>query len=322
VADALVLVRDLTKHYGSSRGLWGARTRVIRALDGVSFGVARGETLGIVGESGCGKSTLGKTLLRLIEPTRGAAFFEGRDLMSLRAGALRAERRHLQMVFQDPYSSLNPRMRVRDALAEPMLIHGIGASRAERFERVRALLADVGLPHDAAERYPHEFSGGQRQRIVIARALAAGPAFVVADEPVSALDVSVQAQVLNLLRDLQERRSLTYLFIAHDLRIVRHMSNRVAVMYLGRIVEMAGVDAIYLRPAHPYTRALLAAAPVADPSKRRASLPVVGEVPDPAAPPTGCAFHPRCPIAEDRCKSESPILREVEPGHEVACHLA
>jgi oligopeptide/dipeptide ABC transporter ATP-binding protein len=226
------------------------------------------------------------------------------------------------MVFQDPYSSLNPRMRVRDALAEPMLIHGIGASRAERFERVRALLADVGLPHDAAERYPHEFSGGQRQRIVIARALAAGPAFVVADEPVSALDVSVQAQVLNLLRDLQERRSLTYLFIAHDLRIVRHMSNRVAVMYLGRIVEMAGVDAIYLRPAHPYTRALLAAAPVADPSKRRASLPVVGEVPDPAAPPTGCAFHPRCPIAEDRCKSESPILREVEPGHEVACHLA
>jgi oligopeptide/dipeptide ABC transporter ATP-binding protein len=322
VADALVLVRDLTKHYGSGRGLWGARTRVIRALDGVSFGIARGETLGIVGESGCGKSTLGKTLLRLIEPTRGAAFFEGRDLMSLRAGALRAERRHLQMVFQDPYSSLNPRMRVREALAEPMLIHGIGASRGERFERVRALLADVGLPHDAAERYPHEFSGGQRQRIVIARALAAGPAFVVADEPVSALDVSVQAQVLNLLRDLQERRSLTYLFIAHDLRIVRHMSNRVAVMYLGRIVEMAGVDAIYLRPAHPYTRALLAAAPVADPSKRRASLPVVGEVPDPAAPPTGCAFHPRCPIAEDRCKSESPILREVEPGHEVACHLA
>ena len=235
---------------------------------------------------------------------------------------MRAERRHLQMVFQDPYSSLNPRLRIGDALLEPLIIHDIGSGRAERAARVRELLGQVGLPAEAAERYPHEFSGGQRQRIVIARALAAGPRIVVADEPVSALDVSVQAQVLNLMRDLQEQYSLTYVFIAHDLRIVQYMSARVAVMYLGRIVELAGADELYARPAHPYTRLLLSAVPVPDPSKTRARLPILGEVPDPASPPTGCAFHPRCAIAEARCRSEAPALREVAPGHLAACHLA
>ena len=313
----------LTKRYPLGGGLFGRKhRREVHALEDVSFDVFRGETLGIVGESGCGKSTLGKTLLRLQEPTSGRVFFEGRELTALSARAMRAERRHLQMVFQDPYSSLNPRLRIGDALLEPLIIHDIGSGRAERAARVRELLGQVGLPAEAAERYPHEFSGGQRQRIVIARALAAGPRIVVADEPVSALDVSVQAQVLNLMRDLQEQYSLTYLFIAHDLRIVQYMSARVAVMYLGRIVELAGADELYARPAHPYTRLLLSAVPVPDPSKTRTRLPILGEVPDPASPPTGCAFHPRCAIAEARCRSEAPALREVAPGHLAACHLA
>ena len=323
MAEPLLRVEALTKRYPLGGGLFGRKSRrEVHALEDVSFDVFRGETLGIVGESGCGKSTLGKTLLRLQEPTGGRVFFEGRELTALSPRAMRAERRHLQMVFQDPYSSLNPRLRIGDALLEPLIIHDIGSGRAERAARVRELLGQVGLPAEAAERYPHEFSGGQRQRIVIARALAAGPRIVVADEPVSALDVSVQAQVLNLMRDLQEQYSLTYLFIAHDLRIVQYMSARVAVMYLGRIVELAGADELYARPAHPYTRLLLSAVPVPDPSKTRARLPILGEVPDPASPPTGCAFHPRCAIAEARCRSEAPALREVAPGHLAACHLA
>jgi peptide/nickel transport system ATP-binding protein len=317
----ILRVEGLTKHYGAGRGLFARLRPPVRALTDVSFQVARGETLGIVGESGCGKSTLGKAILRLVEPTAGGVRFEGRDLLAMRGSALRAERRHLQMIFQDPYAALNPRMRVGDAIAEPFAIHRI-AGRRERPARVAALLNQVGLPADAGERYPHEFSGGQRQRIVVARALAVGPSLIVADEPVSALDVSVQAQILNLLRDLQERLSLTYLFIAHDLRIVECMSDRVAVMYLGRVVELAPAGDLYRRPAHPYTRALLSAVPVPDPARSRSRLPVLGEVPDPAAPPSGCAFHPRCPEAVDRCRSERPDLREVAPGHTVACHLA
>jgi oligopeptide transport system ATP-binding protein len=316
----ILRVEGLTKDYPLPAGLWRRRARV-RALDGVSFTLSRGETLGIVGESGCGKSTLGKAVVRLLDPTAGRVLFEGRDLTALRGRALRAERRHIQMVFQDPYSALNPRMRVGDALAEPFIIHRL-AGRRERPQRVRALLADVGLPADAAQRYPHEFSGGQRQRIVIARALALSPALVVADEPVSALDVSVQAQIVNLMRDLQARLGLTYLFIAHDLRVVHHMSDRIAVMYLGRMVELARSAEVYRQPLHPYTRMLLAAVPMVEPARRRERLPVLGEVPDPSAPPPGCAFHPRCPIAVGRCSEEVPELREAAPGHFVACHLA
>lgn len=322
MAEPLLRVDALTKRYPLGGGLFGRRTRrQVHALEDVSFDVFPGETLGIVGESGCGKSTLGKTLLRLQEPTAGRVYFEGRELTALSPRAMRAERRHLQMVFQDPYSSLNPRLRVGDALAEPLVIHSVGGDRAARSSRVRELLGQVGLPAEAADRYPHEFSGGQRQRIVIARALAAGPRLVVADEPVSALDVSVQAQVLNLMRDLQAQYALTYLFIAHDLRIVQYMSARVAVMYLGRVVELAGADELYARPAHPYTQFLLSAVPVPDPSRARARLPVLGEVPDPASPPPGCAFHPRCPLVEPRCRTEAPTLREIAPGHTVSCHV-
>jgi oligopeptide/dipeptide ABC transporter ATP-binding protein len=315
----ILRVEGLTKHYPGVRGFF--RRRPIRALEEVSFAVARGETLGIVGESGCGKSTLGKAIVRLIEPTGGRVYFEGRELTALGGRALRAERRHFQMVFQDPYSALNPRMRVGTALAEPLAIHRLAKGR-ERQERVRELLLGVGLPEDSALRYPHEFSGGQRQRIVIARALAVKPSLIVADEPVSALDVSVQAQILNLLRDLQERFALTYLFIAHDLRLVEYMSDRVAVMYLGRVVELAGSQDLYQHPLHPYTRALLAAVPVPDPERKRNRLTVAGEVPDPSAPPPGCAFHPRCPLALERCRRERPDLREVAPAHWAACHLA
>jgi oligopeptide/dipeptide ABC transporter ATP-binding protein len=315
----ILRVEGLTKHFPGVRGF--LRRQPIRALEDVSFAVRRGETLGIVGESGCGKSTLGKTIVRLIEPTSGRVYFEGRDLTAIRGRALRAERRHFQMVFQDPYSALNPRMKVGAALSEPIAIHRLARGR-EREERVRELLRAVGLPEDSARRYPHEFSGGQRQRIVIARALAVRPSLIVADEPVSALDVSVQAQILNLLRDLQERFGLTYLFIAHDLRLVEYMSDRVAVMYLGRLVELAGSQDLYQHPLHPYARALLAAVPVADPGRKRLRLTVAGEVPDPSQPPPGCAFHPRCPIAVERCREERPIFREVGPAHWVACHLA
>jgi oligopeptide/dipeptide ABC transporter ATP-binding protein len=313
--SALLTVTGLTKHYGSGRGLLARRRPPVRALEDVSLSVARGEILGVVGESGCGTA-----IVRLLEPTSGRIELAGRDLTAMKGRALRAERRHFQMVFQDPYSALNPRMRVGTAIEEPLVIHRLGG-RAERAARVRELCAQVGLSADAPERYPHEFSGGQRQRIVIARALAVRPSLVVADEPVSALDVSVQAQVLNLLRDLRERLALTYVFISHDLRVVEYMSDRVAVMYLGRVVELATVESLYRAPLHPYTRALLAAVPVPDPETRRPRLQVLGEVPDPAAPPPGCPFHPRCPEALPRCRVERPPLRDVAPDHRVACHL-
>jgi oligopeptide transport system ATP-binding protein len=297
------------------------RTRggTVHAVDGVSFTLARGETVALVGESGCGKSTTARLVLRLLEPTAGTIRFDGADITYTRRPAMRAIRRRMQVVFQDPFGSLNPRMTVGETLAEPLVIHRTG-DRAGRRARVAELLALVGLSPEHAQRYPHEFSGGQRQRIGIARALALEPALVVCDEPVSALDVSVQAQVINLLRDLQQRLGLSYLFIAHDLAVVQHMASRVAVMYLGRIVEMAPRDAVFSQPFHPYTRALLAAIPRPEPG-RRPAVPG-GDVPSPLDPPPGCHFHVRCPFAVDRCRSEVPVLRPITSGHLSACHRA
>jgi oligopeptide/dipeptide ABC transporter ATP-binding protein len=296
----------------------------VRAVDRVTLDIREGETLGLVGESGCGKSTFGRTLLRLLEPTSGSIRFEGRALEALGHGALRPFRRHMQMIFQDPYASLNPRMTVGATLEEPLEIHAPELSRAARGERVAALLEEVGLSPDAARRYPHEFSGGQRQRIGIARALAVKPRFIVADEPISALDVSIQAQIVNLLVELQRRERLTYLFISHDLKIVHHVSDRVAVMYLGRIVELAPSEGLYAEPLHPYTRALLSAVPVPDPETKRKRIVLAGDVPSPLDPPGGCPFHPRCPVTDKvpACFAEMPALRELRPGHTVACHVA
>jgi oligopeptide transport system ATP-binding protein len=311
--EELVRVRGLFKYFPVEEG-----DDVVRAVDGVTFEIFRGETLGLVGESGCGKSTVGRCLLRLIEPTRGEVRFEDRDVLSLRGGELRRLRREMQIIFQDPYASLNPRMKVRDIVAEPLVIHGIGG-RAERRERVAELLRKVGLDPDYRDRYPHEFSGGQRQRIGIARALALNPKLIVADEPVSALDVSVQAQVVNLLEDLQREFGLTYLFISHGLAVVEHISDRVAVMYLGRIVEVASSEELYANPMHPYTRALLSAIPVPDPAHGRERIILKGDVPTPINPPAGCRFHTRCPDAIPECAQIDPDLREVAPGHTVAC---
>lgn len=297
--------------------------RSIHAVDGVSFRQAKGETIGVVGESGCGKSTLGRLILRLIEPTAGDVRFLGKDITLLPADAMRAMRRHMQMIFQDPYASLDPRMRVGDLIEEPLVIHAIG-TRADRWREVARLLDTVGLPTEAARRYPHEFSGGQRQRICIARALALGPELIVADEPVSALDVSIQSQVLNLLMDLKRERGLTYLFISHNLAVVKYVSDTLAVMYLGRIVEMGSTDSVYADPKHPYTQALLAAIPEPDPDRARDRVPLQGELPSPEHPPTGCPFHPRCPQAMDRCRREVPLPLErgtKERSHMVACHL-
>ncbi len=319
----LLEVRNLVKHFHVGGGLFGGASGVVRAVDGVSFSLRRGETLGLVGESGCGKTTTGRCILQLERPTSGEIIFEGRDLATLTEGELRPARRRMQVIFQDPYSSLNPRMTVGQILAEPLAVHRIVPERAKREARVRELLGHVGLLPQHAHRYPHQLSGGQRQRVGIARALTMEPGLIVCDEPVSALDVSIQAQIINLLEDLQREFGLTYLFVAHDLSVVRHISDRVAVMYLGRIVELADRQALYEDPLHPYTRALLSAVPIPDPEleARREHLVLRGEVPSPLKPPTGCVFHPRCPIAVDRCRTEVPPLREVKPGHWAACLL-
>ena len=312
-AGELVRVRGLFKYFP-----FAGSDDVVRAVDGVTFEIYKGETLGLVGESGCGKSTVGRCLLRLIEPTRGEIRFEDQDVLSLSGGDLRRLRREMQIIFQDPYASLNPRLRVRDIVAEPLAVHGIG-TRDERRARVAELLTKVGLDPDYMDRYPHEFSGGQRQRIGIARALALNPKLIVADEPVSALDVSVQAQVVNLLEDLQQEFNLTYLFISHGLAVVEHISDRVAVMYLGRIVEIASAADLYANPLHPYTRALLSAIPIPDPTRRRERIVLRGDVPTPINPPAGCRFHTRCPDAVPECAQIDPDLREVAPNHSVAC---
>ena len=317
----LLEVNDLRKHFAVRRGLFGRTAVPVRAVDGVSFEVARGETLALVGESGCGKSTVGKAILRLFDITAGQVILDGQRIDDLPASALRPLRRRVQVVFQDPYSSLNPRMRVRDILAEPIRNFRLARSGAELEARIGALLDQVSLPRDAANRWPHEFSGGQRQRIGIARALAAEPDLIVCDEAVSALDVSVKAQIVNLLAELQHRLGLALLFISHDLAIVEHLTHRVAVMYLGRIVEMAGKRQIFAAPRHPYTKALLSAVPVPDPGAPRHRIILKGDVPSPSRPPAGCRFHTRCPHVFARCRTDEPELRLVAGGHFSACHL-
>jgi len=321
MTEPLLQVREVKTHFPVRGGLLGRVRGTVKAVDGVSFDVLRGETLGLVGESGCGKSTLGRTLLRLIEPTAGSIRFEGQELTGLSQRQLRPLRRRMQLIFQDPYASLNPRMTVRDIIGEPFAIHGLAHGR-EREQKVLALLDLMGLPHDALRRYPHEFSGGQRQRIGIARSIAMKPDLVIADEPISALDVSIQAQIVNLLVDLQRELKLTYVFIAHDLKIVEYISTRVAVMYLGKIVELASAADLYRRPRHPYTQALLSAVPVPDPERKKTRIILQGDVPSPLAPPPGCAFHPRCPHAFERCRRETPPLYVLGNGHTAACFLA
>ncbi|SON57472.1 Oligopeptide transport ATP-binding protein OppF [Hartmannibacter diazotrophicus] len=321
--EPLIRVRDLTKHFHVRLGAFGQEGAVVHALDGITFDVIEGETLSLVGESGCGKSTAGNTILRLNSPTAGEIVYKGRDLARLSEKELRPLRAELQVVFQDPYSTLNPRMTIGEEIAMPMLHHG-QATKKTVDTKVAALLSDVGLPARFASRYPHELSGGQRQRVVIARALACNPRFVVCDEAISALDVSVQAQIINLLQDLQEKYGLTYLFIAHDLAVVRHISTRVAVMYLGRFAELAPSAELFENPLHPYTKALLSAVPEPDPVTERTRQRQIlqGDVPSPMDPPSGCRFHTRCPIATDICRAEVPEWREARPGHHVACHLA
>jgi peptide/nickel transport system ATP-binding protein len=317
--EPLLSVTGLRKHFPVRSGLFGQQTQWVRAVDGVTLDVRRGETLGIVGESGCGKSTLGRVMLRLLDPTAGTITFDGEDITALTGEALRRLRRRMQIVFQDPVGSLDPRQTIGDIVGEGLDIHGI-ARGAEKKARIRSLLDQVGLQPEATWRYPHEFSGGQRQRIGIARALAVEPDLIVADEPVSALDVSIQAQIINLLQDLQAQRGLTYVFIAHDLRVVEHISRRVAIMYLGKIVELADSAMLYETPRHPYTRALLSAIPSVEVNARRERIVLHGDVPSPIAPPSGCAFHPRCAFAEPRCRVEEPVLAGA-PNHRVACHV-
>jgi len=318
--NLLLSVRSLRKHFPVRQGAWRRASGVVRAVDGVDLDVRRGECVGLVGESGCGKTTFGRSLLRLIEPDAGSVRFDGTDVLSLTSGELRAFRRRAQIIFQDPLSSLNPRLTAGETVAEGIRLHRLRSGRRAVRERVRELLGMVGLPADAEGRYPHEFSGGQRQRVGIARALSVEPSFVVCDEPVSALDVSVRAQIINLLRDLQRRLGLAYLFVAHDRAVVRHLCDAVAVMYLGKIVERAPADELFASPAHPYTVALLSAVPVPDPRVRVQRLVLEGDVPSPIHPPPGCSFHPRCPLAEAACRAEEPRLLEASPGHLAACH--
>ncbi len=320
-APPLLEVKGLKMHFPITEGMLSRKVGAVKAVDGISFTVKRGEILGLVGESGCGKTTTGRCVLRLETPTEGQIIFDGVDITKLDARKLQPLRQRIQVIFQDPYSSLNPRMKIGEIIAEPMHVHGIEPNAGKRDARVRELLTICGLNAGFADRYPHEMSGGQRQRVGIARALAMNPEFIVCDEPVSALDVSIQAQVVNLLEDLRDKFGLTYLFIAHDLSVVRHLCQRVAVMYLGGIVEMADSDELFDNPRHPYTRALLAAVPIPDPAveKGREFRPVKGEVPSPINPPSGCVFHPRCPMAVARCAKERPTPREIAPGHMIAC---
>ncbi|MGH8927043.1 MAG: ABC transporter ATP-binding protein [Acidimicrobiia bacterium] len=321
-ADPLLRVEGLTVHFPVGRsGFWGGQKQVIHAVDGVTFDIRRGETLGLVGESGSGKSTTGRAILRKVPITAGRIVFNGRDITHVKGEELRQLRRNMQLVFQDPYGSLNPRMRVLDIVAEPLVVHGLEPSTDACSDRVYELLERVGLPKDASVRYPHSFSGGQRQRIVIARALALQPDLSIADEPVSALDVSIQAQIVNLLAELQDELGLTYLFIAHDLSVVRHLSDRIAVLYAGKLVELADRDAIYNKPTHPYTEALLSSVPIPDPilQRERRRVPLAGEIPNPISPPIGCRFHTRCPIVQDRCRSEEPPFEDKGENHLAAC---
>jgi oligopeptide transport system ATP-binding protein len=320
MTETLLSVKNLKKHFAISSGVFSRTHDYVHAVDGVSFDIGKGETLGLVGESGCGKSTTGRCILRLIEPTSGEVWFQGANVTRLGTDALRQLRRDMQIIFQDPYASLNPRLTVGAIIGEALQIHGLAKSRKALEERVVELLETVGLQPDHLFRFPHEFSGGQRQRIGIARALAVEPKLMVCDEPVSALDVSIQAQVINLLEDLQEKFGLTYLFIAHDLSVVEHISSRVAVMYLGRVVEIAPSRALYDTPLHPYTEALLSAVPIPDPTVKRKRIMLQGDVPNPIRPPPGCHFHTRCPIAKPDCAQRDPELLEKRPGHWVACH--
>ncbi|HEY8297709.1 MAG TPA: dipeptide ABC transporter ATP-binding protein [Candidatus Baltobacteraceae bacterium] len=320
-SSTLVDVKDLVKYFPIHSGLLSRHVGDVKAVDGVSFDIRKGETLGLVGESGSGKTTIGRLLLKLLPATSGEVFFEGRDVLKLNRTDVRSLRKDIQIIFQDPFASLNPRMTVGDIVGEPIRIHNIAHGKAAD-TRVQDLLNLVGLQPYHANRYPHEFSGGQRQRVGIARALAVDPKFIVCDEPVSALDVSIQAQVINLLEDLQKQLGLTYLFIAHDLSVIRHISTRVAVMYVGKIVEVADRDPLYHNPLHPYTQALLSAIPIPDPrvERRRKRIVLTGDIPSPVNPPSGCRFHTRCPVAFDRCTIEEPPLREYAPGHSAACH--
>jgi len=320
VAEDLLIVKNLKKYYPITGGIFGKEIGVVKAVDDVSFSVKQGETLGLVGESGCGKSTTGRSLLRLIEPTAGEVIFNGTNITSLKPEEMRKMRRDMQIVFQDPFASLNPRHNVEKILEEPLIVHGV-TDADERRRRVRDMLEVVGLSSYHAQRYPHQFSGGQRQRIGIARALMLNPKLIVADEPVSALDVSIQSQVLNLMQDLQRELGLTYLFIAHDLSVVRHISDRVGVMYLGRIVELTTSEQLYRGPLHPYTQALLSAVPTPDPDVKRERIILQGDLPSPANPPSGCTFHTRCPHVKEECRTVRPAFRDVGGGHFVACHL-